>query len=116
MNFEVQSPFEQLWSLLNFSPDEPFRSMGEVSEWLDVMRDNLVVCDRNVTGALIALTNCVDAVGSGHPDASMLFHNFKNFASLISEHGSFVRMCIERDILALEIFLDLPAGNDPSLN
>lgn len=116
MDFEMQSPLEQLWSLLNFGPDVCFQTMGEVRAW----RENAIAAKalhaenlQNASNAIDAMIGGVDRSNTG---GQIAVHNLRNFQSTIIELSNMVIYCWERDLIAMEVFLDLPAGFDPSLN
>lgn len=116
MKHDMQSPMEQLWALLNFSPDQPFTSIGEVREHLAGSRAMLngTIHNRLMSGIICAQMSGVlaDSFGPSSPECV----NLAGLSSMIDGSLEMLTWAIERDVLALEVFLDDAAGSDPSLN
>jgi hypothetical protein len=116
MNDEMQTPLEQIWSLLNFGPDECFESVGEVAKQLKTHRENLIIARQNAVGSMVAIAKLSDTFQSDDPKALVHVENLWNIQQLISQWSEMLMWCLQRDIIAMEVFLDLPSGHDASLN
>lgn len=112
----VQSPFEQIWSLLNFGPDEVFTTMGEVRAQLATHRENINILKQNSIGSMAAIAKLSDTINPSTKDAEMHLSNLLNIQMLISQWSEMLGWCLERDVIAMEVFLDAASGHDASLN
>jgi hypothetical protein len=116
MEFEMQSPLEQLWSLLNFCPDEVFTSVGQVRASLHYAYEQMEIMQSNETGALVALDKLKRLIDFNRPDAQRQMNSINALAELVMTQQNQIKVCLERDILAMEVFLDVAAGSDHSLD
>lgn len=103
---EIQSPFEQLWSLLNFSQEEIYTSVGEVEKELASHHENVAILAKNTIGAMMAIVKISDTFNSHDTDAELQLTNLLEIQKLISQWSEMMQWCFQRDIIAMETFLE----------
>ena len=104
-------PLEALWSLLNFSPDEVFTSVGQVEAHLMTTLANITIARLNVDQATACLISLKAGLTADSADREAILGSFDGLMALIQEHGAMVLYALERDQIALEAFLSFHSAS-----
>ena len=116
MEFEMQSPLEQIWSLLNFAPEAVFETVGEVKAFLSETEENMRILKDNHANALAACQMMVKNIRPDSMESIMTISNISNLGLFVDSCSDMLLNCLERDCIAMRVFLDVASGHDASSN
>lgn len=108
--------FEELEALLNFSPEEGFRSMGDVREHLAASHETAILLMEKAQTMASCLEHAAQRLISVDGPMSKDVLNLMASHELMHVVTQMCLDCISHDALLMSTFLDLGSGSDSSLN